>query len=83
MQMEKQTEVEFRIIDDEEEPPIVVTKNENDNAIVVLNQYHRIWISLNRALIAGIAEALPGKIRDMLNAYLKEQRAFERMDEHD
>ena len=47
-------EVEFRIIDTSEMPPIVITQNENDGPKVVINTYHKLWISLNRRVIAGI-----------------------------
>ena len=47
--------VEFRIIDDAEMPPIVMTMNENDEPKVVLNQHHKLWLSLNRKIIGGCA----------------------------
>jgi hypothetical protein len=76
--MEK--EIEFRIIDDEELPPIIITKTDEDMPKVMVNAYHRIWISMNRGLIAGIFEVLPGKITSILDAYLREQYAYEIMD---
>ena len=72
--------VEFRIIDAEDMPPLVISQNEKDEPKVVINTYHRLWISLNRRLIAGIIDALPEKLDMILNAYLEQQRAFERMD---
>jgi hypothetical protein len=76
--MEK--EIEFRIIDDEELPPIIITKTDEDMPKVMVNAYHRIWISMNRGLIAGIFEVLPGKVTGILDAYLREQYAYEIMD---
>lgn len=72
--------VEFRIIDAEDMPPLVISQNEKDEPKVVINTYHRLWISLNRRLIAGIIDALPEKLDMILNSYLEQQRAFERMD---
>ena len=72
--------VEFRIINTSEMPPIVITQNENDEPKVVVNTYHRIWISLNRQLIAGILENMQEKMNTILTAYLQEQRVFEQED---
>jgi|TARA_R100000084_G_scaffold106461_1_gene64806 hypothetical protein len=74
------TNVEFRIIDTEDMPPLVISQNENDEPKVVINTYHRLWLSLNRRLIAGIIDALPEKLDMILTAYLEQQRAFEKMD---
>ena len=74
------TNVEFRIIDAEDMPPLVISQNENDEPKVVINTYHRLWLSLNRRLLAGIIDALPEKLDMILTAYLEQQRAFERMD---
>ena len=47
---------------------------------MVVNTYHRLWLSLNRRLIAGIIDSLPEKLDMILTSYLKEQREFEKMD---
>tara|TARA_Y100000401_G_C8250849_1_gene188071 strand:- start:253 stop:504 length:252 start_codon:yes stop_codon:yes gene_type:complete len=75
--------VEFRLVDDPQLPPIMITMTDEDSVKVVMNVQHRIWLSLHRKTIGGSAEALFGKINDMLTAYLLEQRAFEKMDESD
>lgn len=72
--------VEFRIIDAEDMPPLVISQNENDEPKVVINTYHRLWLSLNRRLLAGIIDALPEKIDMILTAYLEQQRTFEKID---
>ena len=74
------TNVEFIIVNTIELPPIVISQNENDEPKVVLNTYHRIWISLNRKIIAGIIDNLPEKIDMILTGYLQEQRQFEKDD---
>ena len=74
------TNVEFRIIDADDMPPLVISQNENDEPKVVINTYHRLWLSLNRRLLAGIIDALPEKLDMILTAYLEQQRAFEKMD---
>jgi hypothetical protein len=72
--------VEFRLIDEEELPPLVISMNENDEPKVVINTHHRIWISLHRRTIAGVIEALQGKMDEILDGFLREQRANENMD---
>ena len=78
--MRNETNVEFRLVNDEEMPPIVITMNDNDNPKVVLNADHKIWLALHRKTIGGCAEALFEKIDELLTAHLQEQRAYERMD---
>ena len=73
--------VEFRLVDDDELPPIVITFGDNDEPKVVINNKYKIWLSLNRKIIGGVAEALYGKIDEILNAHLSEQRLYERMEE--
>ena len=74
------TNVEFRLVNDLEMPPIVITMNEDDKPKVVINATHKIWLSYYRKTIGGCAEALYGKIDELLAGYLREQRAFEMMD---
>lgn len=78
--LERKPNVEFRIIDTEEMPPIVITQNENDQPKVVINMYHKLWVSVNRRIIVGIVEALQEKLDDILTGYLKEQYNFEKED---
>ena len=73
--------VEFRIIDTPDMPPIVISQTEEDTPKVVINTHHKIWIGLNRRIIAGIVEPLQEKMDMILTGYLKEQREFELMDE--
>jgi len=75
--LERKKKVEIRYVDDSELPPIVITMNEEDEPKVIVNTYHRIWISLNRRLIAGIIENLQEQMDNILSGYLKEQRNFE------
>ena len=60
--MRNETNVEFRLVNDEEMPPIVITMNDNDSPKVVLNADHQIWLALHRKTIGGCAEALYEKI---------------------
>jgi|TARA_R100000322_G_scaffold155226_2_gene114305 hypothetical protein len=75
--------VEFRIIDAHDMPPLVISQNENDEPKVVINTYHKLWISLNRRTIAGIIEALQEKMDMILTSYLEEQYNFELQDRID
>jgi len=61
-------------------PPLVLTKGDNDELKIVINSHDRIWLSLNRRLIAGTVEALQEKLDEMLNGYLEEQYTFEKAD---
>ena len=72
--------VEFRIINTSEMPPIVITQNENDEPKVVINTYHKLWISLNRRVIAGIIESLQEKMDMILTSFLTEQYDFVKED---
>ena len=72
--------VEFKVVDDEELPPIVITMNSDDEPKVIVNTYHRIWISYNRKVIAGITVNLQEKMDAILDGYLLEQRNFEKED---
>ena len=74
----KQKEVEFRLVNDIEMPPIVITMSEDDNVKVVLNNAHKIWLSLHRKTIGGCAEALFDKINDLLRGHLLDMRAYEK-----
>ena len=76
-------EIEFNLIDEKELPPMVVTMNEQDNPKVIINAYHRIWISLNRKIIAGVVVSLQEKMDEMLDGFLREQRANEKLDVED
>lgn len=74
------TNVEFRIVDSPDLPPLVISQNEDDEPKVVINTHHRLWISLNRRVIAGIMEALQDKMDMILTSYLEENYAFEKQD---
>ena len=74
------TNVEFRIVDSPDLPPLVISQKEDDEPKVVINTHHRLWISLNRRVIAGIVEALQDKMDMILTSYLEESYAFEKQD---
>tara|TARA_R100001510_G_C7653310_1_gene211433 strand:- start:3248 stop:3508 length:261 start_codon:yes stop_codon:yes gene_type:complete len=74
-------EVEYRIINSAEMPPIIISQTENDKPKIVVNSYHKIWISLYRKTIAGIVHSLQDKMDDLLTSFLVEQRQFEKDDQ--
>jgi|TARA_R100001460_G_scaffold18666_5_gene39494 hypothetical protein len=74
------TNVEFRIVDSPDLPPLVISQNEDDEPKVVINTHHRLWISLNRRVIAGIVDNLQEKMDMILTSYLEESYAFEKQD---
>tara|TARA_R100000951_G_scaffold116193_1_gene126991 strand:+ start:1212 stop:1475 length:264 start_codon:yes stop_codon:yes gene_type:complete len=81
MQMKGKKTVEFRLIDSNEMPPIVIKKSEKDNAcVIVLNQAHTIWLSLQRNTIPGIVQSLAEKLNQLCDGYLEEQLMYVEMD---
>lgn len=81
MQMRRRKEVEFRLIDSEDMPPVVIKKNEDDSGcVILLNQAHTIWLSLNRSTIPGITQSLAEKLNQMCDGYLEQQLAYEEND---
>lgn len=77
---EKKRKIEFKLIDDDDLPPIMITIGDGDLPKVVLNQKHKIWLSLYRKCIGGCAESLYDKIDELLTAHLSEQRMYEQME---
>ena len=73
--------VDFVIVNDEEKPPLMLTPNDDDEVKVVLNAAHRTWLSLHRKTIGGLGEPLFDKIDFLLQTWLEERRAYERMDD--
>ena len=73
-------QVEFRLVDDGQLPPIMITMNDDDGVKVVMNNQHKIWMSLHRKTIGGGAEALFEKINELLYSHLVEVRRDELFD---
>lgn len=73
-------QVEFRLVDDGQLPPIMITMNDDDGVKVVMNNQHKIWMSLHRKTIGGCAEALFEKINELLYSHLVEVRRDELFD---
>jgi|TARA_R100000455_G_scaffold10778_1_gene4498 hypothetical protein len=78
--MKQETTVEFRLVDDGQLPPIMITMGDEDGVKVVLNNQHKIWMSLHRKTIGGCAEALFEKINELLYGHLLEIRRDELFD---
>tara|TARA_Y100001972_G_scaffold23626_1_gene28426 strand:+ start:444 stop:683 length:240 start_codon:yes stop_codon:yes gene_type:complete len=72
--------VDFVIVNDEEMPPLMVTPNDDDEVKVVLNAAHRTWLALHRKTVGGLGEPVFDKIDFLLQAWLEEQRAYEKSD---
>tara|TARA_R100000734_G_scaffold14438_1_gene10631 strand:- start:1887 stop:2129 length:243 start_codon:yes stop_codon:yes gene_type:complete len=72
--------IEFRLIDTKDMPPLVISMTETGEPKVVINTYHRVWISLHRRTIAGIIDALQEKMDMILSSYLEEQLNFINLD---
>ena len=81
MQMKTKKHVEFRLIDREEMPPVVIKKNEHDNGcVIIINQAHTIWLSLNRNTIPGITQSLAEKLNQLCDGYLEEQLMYNNLE---
>ena len=84
MQMKEPKQVEFRLIDSIDMPPVVIKKNEEDNGcVIILNQAHTIWLSLQRSAIPGITQSLASKLNQLCDGYLENQLMFAQMDMED
>ena len=74
-------EVEFRLIEDDEMPPIIIKQSEEGTApVIIINQSHTIWLSLQRSTIPGIAQSLADKLNQMCDGYLQQQLAYEELE---
>ena len=72
--------VEFRLIDDDEMPPMVIKRSEEGyKPVVIINQAHNVWLSLQRSAIPGICQSLADKLNAMCDAHLEEQLMNEEM----
>lgn len=76
----EQRQIEFRLIDEEDMPPIVITIGDNNEPKVIINSYHKIWMSWKRKMIGGVAKSLYDKIDELLEGYLADQHTLELMD---
>jgi len=77
--IDKNKTMEFRLVTDETMPPIVITMTENDEPKLVINTQHMIWLSVHRKTIAGAMQPLYEKLDLLLQNFLLEQRANEKM----
>ena len=85
MQMKPKKEIEFRLIEDNELPALIFKSNENDKAscVIVINTYHKIWLSLHRSTIPGICNSLAEKLNQLCDGYLEEQLMYAALDMED
>jgi len=83
MQRAEIKEVEFRIVDDEELPAIIIKREDSLQPIIVINTYHKIWLSLMRSTIPGITKSLAEKLTMLCDAFLEEQIQYQDMDRND
>lgn len=82
--MKEKKQIEFRLIDSIDMPPVVIKENERDGGcVIVLNQAHTIWLSLQRSTIPGITQSLAEKLNQLCDGYLEQQLAYVRMDMED
>ena len=82
--MQKQEKrVEFRIVEDEELPAIIIKRDGGLEPVIVINTYHKIWLSLQRATIPGITNSLAEKLTLLCDGFLEEQLQYEDMDRMD
>ena len=73
-------QVEFRVIEDNELPAIIIKRENEITPVIVINTYHRIWLSLMRRTIPGITQSLAEKLTMICDGFLEEQLKYEDMD---
>ena len=83
MMQKQEKRVEFRIVDDEELPAIIIKRDEGLDPVIVINTYHKIWLSLQRSTIPGITQSLAEKLTMICDGFLEEQLQYEDMDRVD
>ena len=76
-------QVEFIIVSDEELPAIIIKREDGFEPIIVINTYHKIWLSLMRSTIPGITQSLAEKLTMICDGFLEEQLQYEDMDRMD
>tara|TARA_Y100000401_G_scaffold116596_1_gene122763 strand:+ start:5739 stop:5990 length:252 start_codon:yes stop_codon:yes gene_type:complete len=83
MMSKQEKRVEFRIVEDEELPAIIIKRDGGLEPVIVINTYHKIWLSLQRATIPGITNSLAEKLTLLCDGFLEEQLQYEDMDRMD
>jgi hypothetical protein len=83
MQKNEKKQVEFRVVEDEELPAIIIKREGGIEPIIVINTYHKIWLSLMRGTIPGITNSLAEKLSMLCDSFLEEQLQYEDMDRMD
>ena len=80
MQREERKEVEFRVVNDDELPALIIKRDGGITPVIVINTYHKIWLSLMRSTIPGITHSLAEKLTMICDSFLEEQLQYEDMD---
>ena len=80
MQRSEKKEVEFRVVEDEELPAIIIKRDGGIAPVIVINTYHKVWLSLQRSTIPGITQSLAEKQNQLCDGYLEQQLAYEEND---
>tara|TARA_Y100000004_G_scaffold93370_1_gene104536 strand:- start:547 stop:771 length:225 start_codon:yes stop_codon:yes gene_type:complete len=69
--------VEYKLIDEINSTPIRIEYGENLAPIITLNMHHKLWLSLMRTVIPGMAESLRNKLSEVCDSVLKEMIMWE------
>ena len=69
--------IEYKLINDEKETPIKIEYGDNLVPIITLNMHHKLWLSLMRTTIPGMAESLRNKLSEVCDSVLKEMILWE------
>ena len=76
-------QVEFRVVEDDELPAIIIKRDGGIAPVIVINTYHKVWLSLHRSTIPGITQSLAEKLTMLCDGFLEEQLQYEDMDRMD
>jgi len=69
--------VEYRLIDESDAMPITIEYGDNLVPVITLNMHHKLWLSLMRTVIPGMAESLRNKLSEVCDSVLKEMIMWE------
>lgn len=69
--------VEYKLIDESDALPITIGYGDNLSPVITLNMHHKLWLSLMRTVIPGMAESLRNKLSEVCDSVLKEMIMWE------
>tara|TARA_R110002167_G_scaffold111007_2_gene282311 strand:- start:2547 stop:2765 length:219 start_codon:yes stop_codon:yes gene_type:complete len=69
--------IEYRLIDEKEKSPLEIQYNDEFEPVIIINMHYKIWLSLMRTTVPGIAESLRNKLSEICDSFLKDMMYME------